>query len=59
MGHFQVPKILTFQNKVKCKTFLMKMSFIHMRIKIHFDINGFVLSLALKQRLWATQKWLI
>ena len=28
-----------------------------MRIKNHFHINGFALSLALKQRLEATGKW--
>ena len=28
-----------------------------MRIKIHFHIIGFALSLASKQRLGATQKW--
>ena len=36
-----------------CKTFLVKMSFICMRIKIHVHINSFTLSLALKQRLGA------
>ena len=30
-----------------------------MRIKNHFHINGFALSLALKERLEATQKWSI
>ena len=33
------------------------MSFICMRIKNHFHINGVELSLALKQRLEATRKW--
>ena len=28
-----------------------------MRIKNHFHVNGLTLSLALKQRLGATQKW--
>ena len=32
------------------------MSFIYIGIKYHFHINGFVFSLALKQRLWATRK---
>ena len=36
---------------------LFKMSFISIRIKKHFHINGFALSLALKQRLGATRKW--
>ena len=40
-----------FQNKTKCKPFLLKMSFICMGIEIYFHINGFVLSLALKLRL--------
>ena len=30
-----------------------------MRIKNHFHINGFALSLALKKSLWATRKWSI
>ena len=30
-----------------------------MRIKTHFHINGFALSLALKQRLGGTRKWAI
>ena len=46
-----------FRNKAKCKTFLVKMKFICMRIKNHSHINGFTLSLALKQRLEATWKW--
>ena len=49
-----------FQNEAKCKTFLVKMSFIRMRIncmKMFTYINGFTLSLALKQRLAVTQKW--
>ena len=45
-----------FQNEAKCKTLLMKMRFICMRLKNRFHINGFALSLALKQRLEATAK---
>ena len=45
--HFRVPK---------CKTFLVKMSFIFKRIKNRFQINGLALSLALKQRLGTTLK---
>ena len=52
-------QISHFQNKAKCKTFLVKMSFILMRAKKFFQINGFTLSFALKQSLGATQKWLI
>ena len=37
----------------------MTMSFICMKIKNHLQINGFVLSLALKLRLKVTQKWLL
>ena len=52
-GHFRVPKTLTF--KPTCLSsnsqFLVKMSFICMRIKNHFPINGFALSLGFKQRL--------
>ena len=35
------------------KTFLVRESFICVRVKTHFHINGFALSLALKQRLGA------
>ena len=48
VGHFQVPKT-HFQNEVRFKTFPVKMSIICMRIKHHFHINDFALSLALKQ----------
>ena len=41
-----------FKNEVKCKTFVVKMSFICMR----FHINDSI-SLALKQRLKETRKW--
>ena len=46
-----------FRNEAKFKTFLVKMKFICMRIKNYFHINGFTLSLALKQRLESTWKW--
>ena len=46
-----------FQNEAKCRTFLMKMSFICMRIKNHFHIKGWVLNLVLIQRLGETRKW--
>ena len=48
-----------FKNEAKCKTFLVKMSFIYVIIKKHFHINGFALCLSLKQRLGATRKWSI
>ena len=47
-----------FQNEAKCKTFLVKMKFICTRLKSIFISIGFALSLALKQRLGATRKWL-
>ena len=56
VGHFQVPKNSRFQNKAKCVTFLL-LRFLHKRRKNHFQINGFALSLALRQRLGATRKW--
>ena len=37
--------------------FHVKISFICMRINTHFHINGFALSLALKQKLGPTRKW--
>ena len=47
---FPSSKSSYFQNEVKCKTFLVKMSFICRRIKKNqFQIIGFALSLALKQ----------
>ena len=52
IGHFRVPKTL----KANCKAFLVKMSFIPMRLKNHFHVNGYALSLALKQRLGETRK---
>ena len=50
IGHFRVPK-----TKAKRKSFLVKMSFVCMRIKNHFHINSFAVSLALKLRLEATR----
>ena len=46
-----------FQNEAKCKTFVVIISVICMRKKNHLHINGFVLNLALEQRLEATRKW--
>ena len=48
-----------FQNEAKCATFVVKTSFIRIGIKYHFHLNGFALSLALKQRLEATGECLI
>ena len=56
IGHFQVPKILTFRARLSAKPFLWKWVLIAWN---YFHINGLALSLALKQRLGATQKWRI
>ena len=55
---FPVRKLSLSKRGAKCKTFLVKMSSICMRI-LHenFHINGLALSLALKQRLRAIRKW--
>ena len=48
----------TPSGEAKCETFVVKMSVICIRIKKnHFRINSLALSLDLKQRLEATQKW--
>ena len=54
---FSSSKNSRFQNEAKWKTFLVKMSFICMRIEYHFHVSSFTLSLALKQRLGAARKW--
>ena len=46
-----------FQNEASCTTFLVKMSFICMRMKNDFHIKGCAPTLVLKQRLGGTQKW--
>ena len=45
-----------FQKEAKCTTFLVKMSFICMRMKNHFHIEGWALHLALLQRPGGTPK---
>ena len=45
-----------FQNEAYCKTVLEKMILICMRTENYFHINGFALSLSLKQSLGATRK---
>ena len=52
--HFWVLKNRHLHNETKCKAFIVKMSAICMRIRNHFHINGFAISLTLKQRLVAT-----
>ena len=51
--------ILLSNYEAKCKTVLVKMSFICVKVKNHFHISGFPVSLALKQRLEATLKLFI
>ena len=46
-----------FQNEANCTTFLVKMSFICMRMKNNFHIKGWALNLVLIQRPGGTQKW--
>ena len=46
-----------FQNEARCTTFLVKMSFICMRMKNDFHIKGWALNLVLKQRPGGTRKW--
>ena len=45
-----------FQNEAKCTTFLVKMSFIYMRMKNNFHIKGLALNLVLIQRHGETRK---
>ena len=45
-----------FQNKAEYKIIVMKISFICMKKKNHFHINGPTLGLTLKQRLEVTRK---
>ena len=46
-----------FQNEARCTTFLVKMSFICMRMKNDFHIKGWAPTLVLKQRPGGTRKW--
>ena len=48
-----------FRNEAKCTAFLMKMSFICVKMKIHFQIKRWALDLVLIQRPVGTRKWLI
>ena len=50
-------KNLHFQNEARCTAFLVKMSFICMRMKNDFHIKGWAPTLALKQRPGGTRKW--
>ena len=46
-----------FQNEAKCTTFLVKMSFICIRMKNHFHVKGWALNLVLIETPGGTQKW--
>ena len=59
IGHFRVPKTLTFIIRFNCATFVVKLSFICMRITNHFHIKGWAPNLVLIQRSGGTRKWRI
>ena len=46
-----------FQNEARCTTFLVKMSFICIRMKNDFHIKGWAPTLVLKHRPGGTRKW--
>ena len=46
-----------FENKARCTTFLVKMSFLCMRMKNDFHIKGWAPTLVVKQRPVGTRKW--
>ena len=48
-----------FQNEPRCTTFLVKMSFICMKMKSPFHSKGWALNLVLIQRPGVTRKWLL
>ena len=56
IGHFRVPKNLTFKHEAKCEAIDMKMIFNYYANKTHFDNKGFALSLVLKVRFFGTWK---
>ena len=57
IGHFRVPENPHIRNEAECTTFLVKMSFICMRIENHFNIKGWAPNLVLIQRPGGTLKW--
>ena len=60
IGHFRVPKTVIFEMRLGARTtFLVKMSFICMRMKNDFHIKGCAPTLVLKQRPGGTRKWSI
>ena len=56
IGHFRVPKNLTFKTRLSAKPLLWKWV-VCIIIENHFHINGFALSLAFKVRFFGTRKW--
>ena len=59
ISHFRVTKTLTFKHKAKCETFLVKKSFINIRIKIIFISMDLQLTTLSKHSFGATRKWSI
>ena len=59
IGHFWVPKTLTFKTRLIAKLFFWNEFYLHENKKNNFHDNGFALSLDLEQRLQATRKWSI
>ena len=54
---FLTSKSPHFQNEAKCTNFLVKMSFVCIRMKHHFHIKGWALNHALIQRPGEAQNW--
>ena len=50
IGHFRVPKTLTFKMRPSAQPFLLKFNFISMRMKSHFHTKGWALNYVLIQR---------
>ena len=57
IGHFRVPKTLTFKMRLGAQPFLVKKSFICMRMKNDFHNKRWAATLVLKQRPGWTRKW--
>ena len=57
IGHYRVPKTLTFKMRLGAQPFLWKMSFISTRMKNDFHFKGWAPTLVFKQRPGGTRKW--
>ena len=58
IGHFRVPKNLTFKARLSAKPLIWKwFLIIYDANKTHFHNKGFALSLVLKVRVFGTRKW--